>query len=150
VVSNSTEIESLVDSKPSKDMPIEKNDVVNYYSAITYQALSRGSFIYIEISESNISISEDKNLMEIDKYLCKSEDWEALNALLVDLNRDTFQTLKAPTDKRLFDGAAHATLALRQGDVEIRTPSFDHGFPPESIEVIVNKVLSIKENAIKN
>ncbi len=150
-VTNSKETETVVASRPSKDMPMEKSDIVNgnYYTAVTYQALSRGSFIYISISKSNVSISEDKNLMEIDKYTCKAEDWEALNKLLAKVKLETFQELKAPTDKRLFDGAAHATLAIRQGDVQFKTPSFDHGYPPEAIEAIVNKVLSIKENAIK-
>ena len=61
----------------------------------------------------------------------------------------TLNKLKAPTEKRLHDGAAHATLAFRQGDMEVMSPTFDHGHPPKEIEALVNKVLSIKENVLK-
>lgn len=118
-------------------------------SKIIYQALSRGSFEYVEISESGVLVSSDRNLINSKNYKCYKEDWEAINSLINDLNLDAFEDLEAPTGKRLFDGAPHATLVIKQGDKDFKTPSFDGGFPPEAIEALVNKVISIKENAIK-
>jgi len=35
------------------------------------------------------------------------------------------------------------------GDIEIITPPFDHGHAPKELKTVVNKVLSIKENRVK-
>ncbi len=136
--------ESYVASESNIGKATDKNN-----TAITYKALSRGSFEFIQVSKSEVLISSDRNLINMDKYKCDAKDWDALNTLVQKLNLETFENLEAPTSKRLFDGAAHATLALTKEGEEITTPSFDHGSPPEAIEALVNKVLSIKENAIK-
>lgn len=152
-VSNKNEIEDkTVAAKPSKEVPNSKSDIVgdNYKRVlITYQALSRGTFEYIQISKSEVTISTDRNLKNMDVYPCKLEDWEALENLLIVIDVEHLNELKAPTDKRLHDGAAHATLSVIKGDVELITPTFDHGYPPEEIKAIVNKVLSIKESVVK-
>jgi len=57
--------------------------------------------------------------------------------------------LKAPTDKRFADTAAKATLAIQFGDVEYMISPIDHDNPPKEIVAVVNKVLSIKENTVK-
>ena len=131
----------------------DKGDTLKKYAnktTITYKALSRGLFVFVKITPSEVLVSSDRNLINIDKYSCEAKDWDALNVLLEELNFKTFESLEAPTEKRLFDGAAHATLTLTKDGEEITTPSFDHGSPPVTIEALVNKVLSIKENAIKH
>ena len=137
--------------KLTKSAVTKKSEIVkdNYDSGIIYKASSRGFFEYIQISKSKILISSDTNLKETTNYKCQEKDWEELKRLLKEVNIKTFQKLNAPTDKRLFDGAAHATLAIKKGDVVYNSSSFDHGSPPKEIETLVNKVLSIKENAVK-
>ena len=133
-------------SKPSK------SDVVkdNYNrTLITYRAQSRGMFEFVQISESEVKISSDRNLKNIKSYDWEPKDWDALSKMIKDIDDEKFQKLKAPTDKRLYDGAAHATLSIIRGDVEIISPSFDHGAPPKEIEDLVNKVLSIRDKASK-
>ena len=132
--------------KPSKG-----KDIGDHYNKtqITYQALSRGVFEYIQISKSEITISSDRNLKEMDSYTCSKSDWDALKTLLENIDVEKLDQLKAPTDKRLYDGAAHANLSVIKGDVEMRSSTFDHGYPPKEIEAIVNKVLSIKEKVTK-
>lgn len=129
----------------------KKSDRIDghYKTSVTYTALSRGSFDFILISKSNISISKDRNLQNINEYSISTKDWEALNELIEAVNLDTFQELKPPTEKHTYDGAAHATLALQIGDIQYTTPTFDHGNPPKEIETLVNKVLSLKENTVK-
>lgn len=144
-------IEMLSD-KNIKDKTINtKNDIVegNYDTSITYKASSRGYFDYITISKNKISISKDVNLKKIDIYKCNPEDWSELNQLLKTIDVLKLNKLKAPTDKHLYDGAAHTTLSVQQGDIIFITPSFDEGHPPKKIEALVNKVLSIKETLLK-
>ena len=144
--------ENYVDEQSSSVEFTDKGDTLKKSqdeTTIVYKALSRGTFVFVEISETVVLVSSDRNLINRDKYSCDKSDWNALNELVEKVNRETFSELEAPTKKRLFDGAAHATLTIKQGDEEITTPSFDHGYPPETIAALVNKVLSIKENVIK-
>lgn len=148
-VSNSNEV--VVETQSKSSIVKDKNDIVqdNYSDAITYKAQSRGSFSFIQITGKELLFSEDASLQNVRTYTCEEKDINEIARLLKAVDRETFQKLEAPTAKRLYDGAAHATLAIRQGDVEIITPTFDHGHPPQEIEALVNKVLSIKESVVK-
>ncbi|MCA0152501.1 META domain-containing protein [Winogradskyella vincentii] len=131
---------------------VEKNmkkAIPNASSVVIYKAISRGSFDYIKISDSKISVSQDRNLKVFSDYNCTEEDKNELISILDQLNLAELENLKAPTDKRLFDGAPIATLTIIKNGIEKTTPSFDHGHPPKEIETLVNKVLSIKENVTK-
>jgi len=129
----------------------KKSDIAkdNYNTAITYQSSTKGLFEFINISRANISFSTDRSLKTIDKYNCEEKDWEELNTLIEAVDMETFQKLKAPTDKRFTDAVAQAKLVIQLGDAEYMTPPFDHGNPPKEIEALVNKVLSLKENTVK-
>jgi hypothetical protein len=58
------------------------------------------------------------------------------------LDLDLLSQLKAPTEKRLFDGAAIANLKITKQGKTFESQSFDHGYPPAEIEKVVNKMLS--------
>jgi len=133
-------------SRPSKSDIVKDN-----YKKITviYESSTRGSFEHIEISKTQIKFSKDRSLKNMEIYECNPEDWKALNELLSNSVVENLDLLKAPTDKRLYDGAAHATLSVIKGDVVMMSPTFDHGTPPKEIESIVNKILSMAEIATK-
>ena len=135
----------------NEKMQAYKSDALKNKDEITmtYRALSRGFFEYIQISQSEVIISKDRNLIDVDIYNCDENDWNSLIVLLKDVNLEIFQDLIAPTGKRLYDAAPYATLDIKHGNKNIQTPSFDHGFPPKAIYALVNKVLSIKEYAVK-
>lgn len=136
----------------NQSRPTNKRDIIkgNYNAlGVTYKALSRGSFVYIHITKAQLSYSTDPGLKKLSHHNYDNQDWEDLSLLIDAVDKVTFEKLKAPTDKRLYDGAAHATLAIINGDTEIMTPTFDDGFPPKEIEDLVNKVLSIKESVVK-
>lgn len=143
--------EVFIATKSEASRP-SKSDVVqdNYKKfAVIYETSTRGSFEHIEISKNEIKISNDRSLKNIEAYACNPQDWKALNELLSNSVVENLDLLKAPTDKRLYDGAAHATLSVIKGDVVMMTPTFDHGAPPKEIESIVNKILSMTEIATK-
>lgn len=121
----------------------------SYDVAVIYKAISRGFTKYFYISKAKIVLSEDRSLQKMNEYSCESKDWKEIEELLDVVDKKTFQSLKAPTDKRLFDGAAHTTLSIKQGDVVYMTPGFDDDSPPKEIEKLVNKVLAIVEKVKK-
>ena len=125
-------------------------EILNYDNvSVKYQALSKGSFEFTLISESEIINSTDQSLQNLNTYTIKAKDWEELLSLIEAVDLENFQELEAPSKKHRFDGAPHATLRIQMGDVEYVTPTFDHGNPNKAIEILVNKVLSIKENTKK-
>ncbi|WP_138432656.1 META domain-containing protein [Winogradskyella algicola] len=133
-------------AKPSKSA-IVKDNYKKFM--VIYETSTRGAFKHIGISKSEITISKDRNLKEIDTFECKPKDWKELNELLSNSLVENLDLLEPPTQNRLHDGAPNATLSVVKGDVVMMTPTFDHGYPPKEIETLVNKVLSMAENATK-
>ncbi|WP_299108684.1 META domain-containing protein [uncultured Winogradskyella sp.] len=133
----------------SKKSTIVNTDI-DYKTSVKYTLSSRGSYDFISISKSNILLSKDEGLQDIQKYSIEPKEWEAVNKLIEVIDAETIQDLIPPSTKHQSDGAHHASLAIIIGDIEYMTPTFDHGNPPEAIEALVNKVLSIKENTVKN
>ncbi|EDP72702.1 hypothetical protein FBALC1_16412 [Flavobacteriales bacterium ALC-1] len=138
-------------SKSEKDTTKEKSDIDKdgYKITVTYQISTRGFYEYTSVSESEILFSKDRGLQKIDNYSCKKKDWIVLYKLIEAVDLETFQKLKPPSNKRSTDAVPIGNLALQIGDVYYMAPEFDHGNPPKEIEALVNKVLSIKENTIK-
>lgn len=116
---------------------------------ITYQAVSRGFFEEISITNNNIKISNDLSRKDYKTYKNLKEDWNECLKLVSEINLDNLPELKAPTDYRYVDGAAHATLSIKDGDQEIRSSEFDHGHPPKEIKDLVEKLQSFKKLSSK-
>lgn len=112
-------------------------------SSVTYQATSRGFFRHISVSNGNISVSDDRSLKNMSTVKCKPEDLNQIKIMLNDLEKVSLQKIEPPSRKHTFDGAPHASLSIRNGDVEKFTPTFDHGNPPEEVAELVNKLLSM-------
>lgn len=129
----------------------QKSDEINdnYITAVKYKTSTRGFFNFILISKNKISVSEDRSLQNIKNYNIDSIEWNELKSLIDAIDLEGLLKLAPPSQNHQHDGAAHATLALQIGDIEYMTPTFDHGNPPKAIEALVNKVLSIKENTVK-
>ncbi len=116
---------------------------------IWYEAMTRGFYQKITITETKTMVSSDVNQKDVTTYDTKKSDWDALMLLLNELAIEELPKLEAPTSKRFYDGAAIATLAIATPEKEIKSNSFDHGEPPKEIEALVNKMISIKENLEK-
>ena len=112
---------------------------------IQYEALSRGFFENILVSEAGIHLRIDRNNALQTFYKISKKDWQKCLDLLEDLNPEDLPTLKAPTSKRFYDGAAHAVLSIEIDGQKMTTPSFDHGYPPETIKDLTAHVLELKK-----
>ena len=116
---------------------------------ITYQALSRGFFEEISVTKDTFTISYDRNRKLIKSYKHDIKDWNECLALLSLIKVEDLPNIKAPTSMRLYDGAAHATLTIKSETKEIKSNSFDHGYPPTEIKALVEKLLSFKKTVSK-
>ena len=108
--------------------------------------MSRGYFSKIVFQNDKLSISKDRNNVEKgDPISITTAEITEINKLLKSVKPQTLPKLKWPTEKRFYDGAAHANLTIVQNGETFVGPGFDHGFPPAEIEKLVNKLVSIAE-----
>ncbi|NRD18741.1 META domain-containing protein [Winogradskyella eckloniae] len=136
-------------SQVSSQKSAKTNTDIDYKTVVKYTTNSKLTYDFVSISKTNVFISQDKNLIEVDKFHTEQKDWKEINQLIDKIDIEAIQDLIPPSTNHQLDGALHASLAIIVGDVEYKTPTFDHGNPPEVILALVNKVLSIKENTIK-
>jgi hypothetical protein len=106
-----------------------------------YKAYSRGFYQLITIENQMVFVTIMKDEKPIAFRLSIAER-KSLNTAIQELDLESLSQLKAPTDKRLFDGAAIAGLKITKQGKRYESQSFDHGYPPAEIEKIVNKMLS--------
>lgn len=108
---------------------------------LEYIANTRGFYRKITIQNQVALVSMDRNAIEIPKTIKISDaDWEELVAAFQILNLEALPDLKAPTEKRFYDGAAIANLSVTFNDKLFQSNGFDHGFPPNEIKKIVVKM----------
>lgn len=120
-------------------------------AVIEYTANSRGFYQKITVQNQMVTISKDRsgqNKAVATKIA--SEDWEELVNCFKKMELDSLAKLKAPTEKRLYDGAAIANFKVTFQDKTYETTSFDHGFPPKEIKKFVNKINSFAKQNDEN
>ena len=108
---------------------------------IQYEANTRGFYQKLVVQNHTISSTNDRNGKKnpiVQKI--SDADW---NALIFELNKvdlESLPNLKAPTEKRFYDGAAIAELKITFKGKTFETTSFDHGTPPMEIQKVVEIV----------
>jgi hypothetical protein len=116
-----------------------KNDLK--LAAIEYTASTRGFYQKIIVENQAVAISRDRSGTEKPVTTKISDkDWKELVGYFETLNLDSLETLKAPTEKRIVDAAAFASLKVTYKDKTYQSNSFDHGYPPGAIKKIVDKL----------
>jgi heat shock protein HslJ len=117
----------------------------NKSMSFNYSAISRGRFLEINVNDSIISISKDRDAKAVPKAINK-ETWNKLNSLLETITLDSISTLKSPTEARFYDGASIGTLKISKNGTVYESSNFDHGTPPKEIEALVKEILALSEN----
>jgi hypothetical protein len=111
---------------------------------IEYTANTRGFYQKITVKNQMLTVSKDRdgNDKPVPKKLSDAE-WKELVDCFKTVELDSLSKLKAPSEKRFYDGAAIANLKITFKDKAYETTSFDHGFPPKEIKKFVNTVTSL-------
>ena len=113
-------------------------------AVIEYSANTRGFYQKIVIQKQTIMVSRDRKGADNPQAEKISDaDWKVLIAAFSEINLEELPNLKAPTEKRFYDGAAIGELRVTYKGKEYHTSGFDHGVPPVEIEQLVNKILSL-------
>ena len=119
-----------------------QNDIAN--TTLQYTASTRGFFQKIVVINQKVTISRDRNGEKFPEEIAISDkDWKEIIGYFEKIDLEKVPTLKDPTQKRFYDGAAIANLKIRYQDKNYETTDFDHEFPPAEIEKLVNKIVSL-------
>ncbi len=119
-----------------------QNDIAN--TTIQYTATTRGFFQKIIVTNQKATIFRDRNSEKNPEELTISnEDWKEIISFFEKIDLEKIPTLKDPTQKRFYDGAAIANLKIRYQDKNYETTDFDHEFPPAEINKLVDKIVSL-------
>jgi hypothetical protein len=116
---------------------------------ISYQVISRGYFKQLSFEDAQMMYSEDPNVKAIDTFKLNKKEWSDVLQLVAQLDLDGLESLVAPTEKRLYDGAAHSTVSVVIDGKSYVSSSFDEGHPPAEINALVNKMLTISEKYLQ-
>ena len=119
-----------------------QNDIAN--ATLQYTATTRGFFQKIIVINQKATISRDRNGEKSPEEIAISDkDWKEIISYFEKIDLEKLPTLKDPTQKRFYDGAAIAKLKIRYQDKNYETTDFDHEFPPAEIEKLVNRIVSL-------
>ena len=110
-----------------------------------YSTISRGVYKLISINKKQVSVVNKRDVLPIIKT-SSLQEWGKLIDAIKTVDVENISNLKAPSDRRLFDGALIAKLIIYYDDEKYESASFDHGNPPKEIETIVKEILSISQN----
>lgn len=122
-----------------------QNNIKN--AVLQYSAHTRGFHLKIIITNQMATISNGRTPESMSQKQIKisDADWKELIVLFEKTNLEAFPTLKDPTQKRFYDGAAIAGLKVRYQDKNFETINFDHRNPPVEIENLVNKIVALAD-----
>lgn len=128
-------------SNNAQDLKIEEEALTIHYN--TY---SRSDFESVKITKAIIKQSSGKGDEDFIVRECPEKEWKTILSHLDKMSWEVLRNLEAPTKKRLYDGAKHAVLEVSYKEKVYKTPSFDHGFPPEEIKALVNHIVALGES----
>jgi hypothetical protein len=106
-----------------------------------YSAMSRGLYKKIVVQNKTVSVTNGRNTEAIESKIDDAK-WKHIVAEFSKINLENIPTLKGPTEKRFYDGAAIGNLKITQNQKIYETPGFDNGYPPKEIEKLVNLLVS--------
>ncbi|WP_255373707.1 hypothetical protein [[Flexibacter] sp. ATCC 35103] len=106
-----------------------------------YSAVSRGFYKKIIVQNKTVSVINGKNTEPIESKIDDAK-WKQIVAEFEKIDLESIKTLKAPTEKRFYDGAAIANLKITKNQQTYETLGFDNGTPPKEIEKLVNLLVS--------
>jgi hypothetical protein len=112
---------------------------------ITYETITRGSRALYTMTKEEIKLLKNMGAETKASEKMTSKDWDNLMEKMEEIDVPNINKLKPPSDKRTFDGAAHAVLSIKMGDEVYTSNSFDHGNPPSALKPLVKAILRLGE-----
>ncbi|WP_313805780.1 hypothetical protein [Flavobacterium sp.] len=111
-------------------------------STLEYELNTRGFYRKTTIADKKAWVIPVRDGKAVEVAISDA-DWNELNVLFQTVNKEGLANLKAPTEKRFYDGAPMANFRVITKERTYESATFDGGYPPAEIEKIVNKIIAI-------
>jgi len=112
-------------------------------AVVVYTANTRGFYQRITIQDQKMSVSRQRGDETVATAKISDAGWKTLIAEFSKIKLEDLPNLKAPTEKRFYDGAAIGDLKVTYKGQTYESSAFDHGIPPSEIAGLVNKMVSL-------
>lgn len=122
----------------------DQNNIDLSTAKVEYTANSRGFYNNIVVENKMISFVNTRDGEPVSSPIT-DEQWNALINEFKKVDLEEIPKLKAPTQKRFYDGAAMANLKVTYKGKIYESQTFDNGFPPEKIKNVVNTIVSFSK-----
>jgi len=131
----------IVKEEVVKETKLKKEDIQKDLIAI-YDSHTRGYHYTFTVYETYATVVKEYQ-GKAKKVAVLKRDISELKGIINDISVDEIGTYEAPTKKRFYDGAPNTTISVFKKGEKYTSQTFDGGFPPKALEVLVNKVLSL-------
>ncbi|MGB0896993.1 MAG: hypothetical protein ACPGU9_07660 [Flavobacteriaceae bacterium] len=137
-------LESEVVDASTKDMSVAKLNQGKLQEAplVIYDSHTRGYHFTATVYNTYLTVTKTYN-GKPETIEVSPKDIEDLKTIISELSLQNINKHEAPTKKRHYDGAPHTTISVISNGEKFTSQTFDGGFPPKALEVLVNKVLSL-------
>ena len=102
---------------------------------VVFSAQTRGSSENITVVNYNVFHKTQKDSKT---HFINKDNRDALEAEVKKMSLSKISDLKAPSNKRAFDGAMHARITIKIGNKTYVSSDFDDNNPPEELKVLVD------------
>ncbi len=109
---------------------------------LTYEAMTRGSSEMIHIKSNTLTYKTHKDSKEV---TLSNKQLKALYKALKPIKYTEVDKLKAPSGKRLYDGAMAAVVIFKTDTDSYQSASFDHDDPPAELKDLLMLLKSFIE-----
>ena len=110
---------------------------------IIYNAITRGRLENITIKGSSLQYKTNQKSIFIN---LTKEQQEKVNIEISKINLNEINNLKAPTDKRFYDGAMHTSILIKSNSTEYTSSTFDDTNPPIELKALCQLLLNLAQN----
>ena len=102
---------------------------------VVFNAHTRGSSENITVVNYNVFHKTQKDSKT---HFINKDKRETLESIINKIDVSKIADLKAPSNKRMFDGALHASVSIKIGDKTYVSSSFDDNNPPAELKPLVD------------
>lgn len=110
---------------------------------IIYNAITRGRAENITLKGSSLQYKTNQKSIFIN---LTKEQQEKVNIEISKINLNEINNLKAPTDKRFYDGAMHTSILIKSNSKEYTSTTFDDTNPPIELKALCQLLINLAQN----
>ncbi|MCI2229412.1 hypothetical protein MC378_09565 [Polaribacter sp. MSW13] len=102
---------------------------------VHFSAQNRGYSEIIDFSKNNLHL---KTTREEKTVVLSTKQLSSIQEALSEINLSEIASLKAPSEKRIYDGAMTAIIIIKKGNETFTSSGFDHDNPPKELTSLVS------------